>query len=107
MLELKKKKEGLCYSTHRRRSWHVAEKIKVVDILSVEPRNEGERKTKASDTSRKRDLHDHEALNSSPDRVRWLHGWVGAGKWMLLTKAVCAADGKKQLSPRFIIRKWI
>lgn len=37
------------------------------------------RKTKSSDTSRQGDLHSHESLNSSPNRVWWLHGRVGVG----------------------------
>lgn len=95
------------FGSHRGRSGHVAEEIEVVDILQGEPRDEMRERNKASDTSRQGDLHSHETLNSASDRVGGF-AWVGRrGEGNLFTGAVCAAEGKKQLSPRFIIRKWI
>lgn len=67
----------LCDSSHRGRSGHVAEKIKVVDILWGEPRNEEERESPVTH-------RDNEICTVMKAWIQFqigyggLHGWVGA-----------------------------
>lgn len=76
---------ALCGSSHRGRGGHVAEKVKVVDVLPVWPKRE-----KRGEKERAVIHHNNESCtimkapptplqNLTPDRVWRLHGWVGVG----------------------------